>query len=91
MYFVYLIENFEGRIYIGFTSNLSLRLKRHNNIDSRERRWTKNKGRWRLIYSEEFVTKNEAMKREKYLKSLKAGQKIKKILDITSHSGVAQR
>ncbi len=80
MYFVYIVENVKDKLYIGFTSDLEKRVKSHNNPLSKD--WTKNKGPWNLIYKEEFVDKLGAQKRERYLKSLKAGQRIKKILKI---------
>ncbi len=66
-YFVYVIyaDQFD-KIYIGMTSNLEKRIFAHNNLP---KGWTKNFRPWRLIYSEEFPTKSEALKREKELKS----------------------
>ncbi len=80
MYFVYLLENQSERIYIGFTENLERRILQHNSIDNKN--WTKNKGIWELVYFEKFENKTEALKREKYLKNLKAGKRIKQILKI---------
>ncbi|MCF7897024.1 GIY-YIG nuclease family protein [Candidatus Gracilibacteria bacterium] len=88
MHYVYLLENGKGRIYIGSTHNLSQRLEKHNSNNYQN--WTNGKGPWKLIYQEAFSEKILAIKREKYLKNLKAGQRIKKILNITSYSGVAQ-
>ncbi len=87
VYYVYLLENKEGKIYIGSTRDLPQRLEKHNSNNYQN--WTKNKGPWIIIYSEKYDDKRVALVREKYLKSLKAGQRIKKILNI-SHSGVAQ-
>ncbi|MFH0775985.1 MAG: GIY-YIG nuclease family protein [Patescibacteria group bacterium] len=84
MYCVYLLENEKGKIYIGSTRDLSQRLEKHNSGDYQN--WTRNKGPWQIIHSEEYENKTDALKREKYLKSLKAGQRIKTILNISSHS-----
>jgi putative endonuclease len=67
-YFAYIIRNTEGRLYIGQTSDLELRLRRHN-----EGRvfWTKSRGPWQLIHSESFATRSAAMTQEKRLKGLK--------------------
>lgn len=54
------------RIYIGQTSNLTNRLEEHNAGLTKS---TKHYIPWKLIYSEKFVTRKEAMKREKELKS----------------------
>ncbi len=81
MYTVYLIENPVGKIYIGFTTNPEARLKSHNMTSGSD--WTQGKGEWKMIHAERFDTKQAAMRREKHLKRLKAGQRIKKILNIT--------
>jgi len=53
------------RVYIGHTQNLKERLHRHNTNRSS---FTRNKGPWTLIYSEEFPSRSLAMKREQQLK-----------------------
>ena len=79
MHAVYLVENLEGKIYIGSSSNVQRRVESHNRPEGSD--WTQGKGPWKLIHTEEFATKNEALRR-KYLKSLKAGKRIKSILKI---------
>ena len=71
MYYVYVIKNENHKTYIGQTEDLDKRLKRHNGLLlSKLRSYTKvNKGIWELVYNEEFITRNEAIKREKFLKS----------------------
>ena len=68
-YFVYIIRNTQGRLYIGQTSNLELRLRRHNEGKVFS---TKNRGPWQLIHSETFATRSAAMTQEKRLKALKS-------------------
>ncbi|MCE4565071.1 GIY-YIG nuclease family protein [Maribellus sp. CM-23] len=51
--------------YIGFTSNLEIRLEYHNSGKSR---YTSRKLPWRIVYSESYATKSDALKREKFLK-----------------------
>ncbi len=75
-YWVYVLENKEGRWYIGQTNNLELRLAKHNNQKVKS---TKNRGFWNIIYKEKFETRSEALKREEYLKS-GAGRKLLKKL-----------
>jgi len=66
-YFIYVIESKEGFHYTGMTEDLERRLLEHNNkIKSF---WTKRGLERKLIYSEEFKNKSEAMKREHWLKS----------------------
>ncbi|MFW6109880.1 MAG: GIY-YIG nuclease family protein [Patescibacteria group bacterium] len=45
------------------------RIERHNRGASR---YTKSKRPWKLEHTEEYKTKKEALKREKYLKGLKS-------------------
>ena len=70
MFTVYVIKNEFGKIYIGQTNNKARRLKQHNDVNFDKRSYTKiNKGHWNLIYEETFITRKDAMKREKELKS----------------------
>jgi len=65
MYTVYILQNLNDTYYIGHTNSMIDRLKRHNTNRSR---FTKNKGPWELIYSEEYNSRPAAMKREMQLK-----------------------
>lgn len=80
MYIVYLIENPKAQIYIGYTANLDHRLESHNMPSGPD--WTQGKGPWQLIHTEQYDSKRIALQRERYLKSLKTGKKIKGILHI---------
>jgi len=67
-YFVYLIGNYKDKkliTYAGYTNNLKKRLDLHNN--GKGAKFTRGK-RWKLLYSEEFSTKREAILRECYIK-----------------------
>ncbi|MHB9040888.1 MAG: GIY-YIG nuclease family protein [Melioribacteraceae bacterium] len=69
MYTVYiLLSNKDNKRYIGFTDNLQRRLTEHN---SGKVKSTKNRIPLEIIYTEEFVLKSDAMKREKQIKSKK--------------------
>lgn len=80
MHIVYLLENNNGKIYIGYTQNIENRLRSHNRLEGPD--WTQGKGPWKIIHTEEYDNQSDALKREKYLKSLKAGKRIKTILNI---------
>ena len=67
MFHVYvLLSSTKNNRYIGFTGNLEKRIRDHNFGESR---YTKNRGPWKLIYTEEFNLRSDAMSREKFLKS----------------------
>ena len=66
------------RYYIGQTNNLVSRIRRHNKGYVKS---TKAYLPWEIVYSEEFTTRTEAVRRETYLKSLKSKIKIKELVD----------
>tara|TARA_B100000959_G_scaffold280979_1_gene343935 strand:+ start:658 stop:909 length:252 start_codon:yes stop_codon:yes gene_type:complete len=67
-YFVYILgshKNCQFKTYVGYTNNLSKRLEMHN----RGKGAKSTKGRmWKIIYSEKYSTKGEAISREYYIK-----------------------
>jgi len=58
-------------------------MKRHNGmLRSKKKSFTsKNKGIWRVVYTEEFSTREEAINREKQLKSFQGRKFIRDILE----------
>lgn len=83
MFFVYVIESqSSSKIYIGQTSDLDRRLMRHNGLlkNKLTSYTSKNDGYWKVIYTEKFETRNEAIKREKFLKSHAGRDYIRKSL-----------
>jgi putative endonuclease len=69
MFYVYLIQSeVDSSFYIGYTSNLELRIKQHNKGEST---YSRRKKPWKLVYSEELENKTSALKREKFLKKQK--------------------
>ena len=77
MYYTYILKSISSeRYYIGQTSDLVLRLKRHNENLVKS---TKNRGPWEIVYFEEYETRSEAMQRERYLKSLKSRKSIEEL------------
>ena len=85
MYYVYILQSEKDhRLYIGQTNNVENRLIRHNNGEVRS---TRMRRPLKLMCYKEFATRAEAMKIEKYLKSLKGGEEFKRILH---HWGVAK-
>ena len=71
MYTVYAIYNKMGKkIYIGQTEDIERRLQQHNKIIDNPSLYTSRfEGQWELIYKEQYTSRQEALKREKQLKS----------------------
>ncbi|HOK56386.1 MAG TPA: GIY-YIG nuclease family protein [bacterium] len=84
MYWVYVLKNKEGRIYIGQTEDIEKRLEYHNRGWSR---YTKGKGEWEIVLKECYNSRKEAIKREKELKTGKGREYIKEKI---KNRGVAQ-
>jgi putative endonuclease len=69
MFYVYILQSdIDASFYIGFTANLELRLLQHNNGEAT---FSRRKKPWKLVYSEQYAIKSEALKREKFLKKQK--------------------
>jgi len=67
-YFVYVIRSINSSkqfTYVGYTNNLKKRLSLHNK--GLGAKFTRGR-RWKIIYTEKFDTKNEALSREYYIK-----------------------
>ena len=77
-HFVYIIQSQKDhKYYIGSTSNLESRLIYHN---SGRQRSTRSRIPFRLVYSEMFNSKSEALRRERYIKLLKGGEAFKRLI-----------
>lgn len=66
MHYAYVIYNKQRGFYKGHTHDLDRRIKEHN---SGKVRTTRIAHPWELVYYEEFVTREEAVVRERYFKS----------------------
>ena len=62
---------------MGFTKNVERRLKEHNSGKTNS---TKSYRPWKLLFFETFISKLEALEREKFLKSGQGRDYIKKQL-----------
>jgi putative endonuclease len=79
-YFVYIIQSqIDSSLYIGQTSSIQERLLRHNQGRSR---FTKLKRPWKLLYSEEYESRSQAIKREAELKSLHRRDLLLKLITL---------
>jgi putative endonuclease len=74
-YLVYILRSLkDDKLYIGQTNDIEDRIKRHNNGQVNA---TQNRRPLEVIHVEKFSNRAEAMRREKYLKSLKNLKYIK--------------
>ena len=68
MYTLYILKSKKfDKTYVGITSNLITRFHAHNTYSKKG--WTKNFRPWKVIYTEQFIEKREALAREKWFKS----------------------
>ena len=89
MFYTYILKSeTSGKIYIGQTADLENRLMRHNGLlPTKKSSFTSKQGKdWKIIYTERFDTRAEAMKREKELKSGKGREFIKDLIQNNSLS-----
>ena len=78
LFHVYLLfSESKNRYYIGHSSDLEARLIRHN---QKSKGFTGNTNDWKVVYTEQYNTKEEAQKRELQIKSWKSRIKIQKLI-----------
>ena len=78
-FFVYILHSpTKDKFYIGFTSDLEDRITRHN---QKSKGFTGNTNDWKIMYSESYSTKFEALAREKQIKSWKSRSKIQQLIN----------
>jgi predicted GIY-YIG superfamily endonuclease len=68
MFWVYILENPEGKFYVGHTDDIDRRLIEHNDPDQPKTKYTRKNGPWKLVWSERYHTRSSAMLREKQIK-----------------------
>lgn len=75
MYYVYVLESQQNeKLYKGFSSDLKTRIELHNTSKVYSTlKWRP----WKLIYYEACLSKTDALKREKFLKSNRGIQFLK--------------
>ena len=84
-YYVYILKSNRNRSYIGYTSNLEQRIPQHNR---KHKGFTGTREFWELRISTECQNESEAIKLEKYLKSLKNSKKAIKYLEKLNNKSV---
>lgn len=74
MYFVYLIQCSDQSLYTGITNDLERRFKQHKN--KKGGAYTKFHTAEKIVYTETFLTKGEALRREREIKSWRREKKL---------------
>jgi len=77
-YYVYIIQSIKYKdLYIGYSSDLKSRIKRHNDGFNKS---TKSHKPWTLIHYETYRDNMDAERREKYLKTSQGSRLLKRML-----------
>ena len=75
MFYVYFLKSFKNNdLYIGSTENIEKRLIQHNGGRVKS---TKPYGPWQLLGHEEYNTRSESVKRERFLKTHQQKETLK--------------
>lgn len=72
IYWVYILQNPDGKFYIGHTDDLPARLQSHNRTDKLRGKFTRKNGPWVYVWGEECLTRSAAMRRERQIKRMKS-------------------
>ncbi|MFH1171816.1 MAG: GIY-YIG nuclease family protein [bacterium] len=85
LWVVYVLRSeVDGKYYIGSTSNLPLRLKRHN---AGKVRSTKSRIPWKIVYTESASDRQSGYRRERQIKSYKSGRAFHALVRENVHPG----
>ena len=68
MFYLYILRSNTNQLYIGQTNNLNKRELQQTTKSSEAAKFIQDGGEFRLVYSEEYGTRKEVMKRENQLK-----------------------
>lgn len=86
MFYTYVLQSIkDGNLYIGWTQDLRERITKHNKglVES-----TKNRRPLKLVYYEACLVKEDAIKREKSLKTGYGRSYLSRRLTGITHSGI---
>lgn len=75
MYYFYILRCSDNSLYCGQTNNLQRRINEHNFDKNKSAKYLRVKKPVKLVYSEEYSTLQEAMKREWQIKKWTKGKK----------------
>ena len=79
MFYVYILQSLNvDRFYVGYSEDPDRRLIDHN---SGKVKSTRNFRPWRKVYHEEFESELLAIRRERYIKSMKSKKFLQELVD----------
>ena len=85
-HYVYILySTSKDRFYVGSTSEVEQRLKRHNAGATPS---TKPGKPWKVVYTKQFDSKTDALKFEKYIKRMKSTRFISTLIQKGSSDGL---
>lgn len=74
MHYTYILECNDKTLYTGWTTDLEKRVRAHN--EGKGAKYTKSRAPVKLVYYEQYETKQEALKREYAIKQLSRKEKL---------------
>ena len=78
MFIVYVLRSArDGSLYVGYTTDIKKRIAAHNKGSVTS---TKIKRLWKLIFIESYLSQDDALRREKYLKTTQGKNALKHML-----------
>ena len=84
MFYVYILRTSANTLYVGQTNNLEKRIKEHKSKTIKSSKYVRSFPSFKLVYSETFTTRSQALKREY---ELKTWPKVKKEALVLSNLG----
>lgn len=80
LWYVYILRCSDNSLYTGITTDITRRIKEHNNSNKLGAKYTRVRRPVTLAYNEEHVSRSAASKREYQLKKLTKQQKERLII-----------
>jgi putative endonuclease len=84
LYRVYVVQNAEGKFYIGLSEDVRRRIGQHNDGGSR---WTKGRGPWARVWKSKKLSLGGARKLENSLKGQKGGSGFFRLISLAPRGG----
>lgn len=72
-YYVYILQCRDGSLYTGYTADIERRLQQHQ--EGKGSRYTRTRLPVKLVYTEAYGSRTDAMRREREIKKMGRGEK----------------